>query len=238
MHLSTYLLTAGIAALVCAAPSGSKKRAPVEFVGVNESGAEFGDGKFPGVYGTDYTWYTLSTYDTFIGQGFNTFRLNFFMERLVPSQLTGSTDANYLGNLTQQVDYITSKGAYAILCPHNYGRYYGNIITDTAGFQAFWKTVAAQYQSNSRVIFDTNNEYHDMPGSLVASLNQAAINGIRAAGATSQWITAEGNAYTGAWTWTTATGTDGKTNADTMGSLSDPYNKLIYQVGVSVPRPG
>ena len=92
-----------------------------------------------------------------------------------------------------------------------------------------------------------NNEYHDMAGSLVAQLNQAAINGIRAAGATSQYITPEGNAYTGAWyislsvsshysclpfhrTWTTATGTDGKTNADTLGSLTDPSNKLIYQM--------
>lgn len=69
-----------------------------------------------------------------------------------------------------------------------------------------------------------------MAGTLVAQLNQAAINGIRSAGATSQYITAEGNAYTGAWTWTTQTGTDGKTNAQTMGSLTDSSNKVIYQV--------
>lgn len=70
-----------------------------------------------------------------------------------------------------------------------------------------------------------------MSSTLVAQLNQAAINGIRAAGATTQYITVEGNAYTGAWTWTTATGTDGKTNAQTMGSLTDSSaNKLIYQM--------
>ena len=80
------------------------------------------------------------------------------MERLVPTKLTGTPDKAYLGNLTQQVNYITGKGAYAIICPHNYGRYYGSVITDTAGFQAFWKTVATQYKANSKVIFDTNNE--------------------------------------------------------------------------------
>lgn len=69
-----------------------------------------------------------------------------------------------------------------------------------------------------------------MAGALVAELNQAAINGIRAAGATTQYITVEGNAYTGAWTWTTATGTDGETNAATMGSLTDSADKLIYQM--------
>ena len=90
--------------------------------------------------------------------------------------------------------------------------------------------MAKLYKNNNRVIFDTNNEFHDMAGSLVAQLNQAAIDGVRAAGATSQYITVEGNAYTGAWTWTTATGTDGKTNADTMGSLKDPQHKLIYQM--------
>lgn len=69
-----------------------------------------------------------------------------------------------------------------------------------------------------------------MPGTLVAQLNQAAIDGIRAAGATSQYITVEGNSYTGAWTWTTAEGTDGKTNAETMVDLTDPQNKLLYQM--------
>lgn len=101
----------------------------------------------------------------------------------------------------QIVSYITSKGAYAIIDSQNFGRYYGNVITDTSGFGTYWKTIAARFASNSKVIFDTNNEYHDMDNTLVAQLNQAAINGIRAAGATSQYIFVEGNSYTGAWTW-------------------------------------
>ena len=40
-----------------------------------------------------------------------------------------------------------------------------------------------------------------MDNSLVFRLNQAAIDGIRAAGATSQTIFVEGNSWSGAWTW-------------------------------------
>ena len=111
-----------------------------------------------------------------------------------------------------------------MITPHNYGRYYNKVITDVAGFQAFWKTVATPYRNNSRVIFDTNNEYHDMNQSLVVALNQAAINGIRSAGANTQYITPEGNSWTGAWTWVSSG------NADTMGALADPRDKLIFQM--------
>jgi endoglucanase len=123
----------------------------------------------------------------------------------------------------QTVDYITSKGAYALIVPHNYGRYYGNIITDVAGFKAYWKTTAAPFATNSKVMFDINNEFHDMDQTLVFNLNQAGIDGIREAGATTQWITPEGNSWTGAWTWVSA----GNTN---LGSLKDPSDKLIYQM--------
>jgi endoglucanase len=75
------------------------------------------------------------------------------------------------------------------------------IITDTNGFKTWWTSVAKRYASNSKVIFDTNNEFHDEDNTLVANLNQAAIDGIRAAGATSQYIFVEGNSWTGAWRW-------------------------------------
>ena len=79
------------------------------------------------------------------------------------------------------------------------GRYYDQIITDTAGFEAWWKTIAARFVDNELVIFDTNNEYHDMDNQLVADLNQAAVNGIRDSGATSQFIFLEANSWSGAW---------------------------------------
>jgi endoglucanase len=149
-------------------------------------------------------------------------RVCFSMERLVPNSLTGSPNADYMRNLTNTINMITSKGAYAILDPHNYGRYYGNIVTDASAFGAFWRTLATAFKENPRVIFDTNNEYHDMDQGLVLRLNQAAIDAIRGVGATSQYIFAEGNSWSGAWTWNV-------TNSN-LAALSDPSGKLVYEM--------
>jgi len=43
--------------------------------------------------------------------------------------MTGSINATYEAGLVSLVNYITNtKGAYAIVDPHNYARYYGNIV--------------------------------------------------------------------------------------------------------------
>ena len=145
------------------------------------------------------------------------------MERLTPT-LTSPLDAAYLGNLTQQIEYITSKGAYAMIQPHNYGRFNGAVITDVAGFKTWWTNVAAPFKDNELVVFDTNNEYHDMDQKLVFDLNQAAIDGVRAAGATKQYITPEGNSWSGAWTWVSSG------NAASLVNLKDPVDKLVFQM--------
>ena len=55
----------------------SSAAAKLNWFGINESGAEFGEGKYPGLYNKDYIWYDLNTIDQFISQGMNMFRLNF-----------------------------------------------------------------------------------------------------------------------------------------------------------------
>ena len=105
---------------------------------------------------------------TLTNEGFNVFRLPFLMERMVPNTLYGSANSAYLANYTSIVNYITNRGAWAIVDPHkhglpspllrkllmskSYGRYYNNIITDTSGFQTFWRTVASHFAGNSRVV--------------------------------------------------------------------------------------
>jgi len=196
------------------------------YFGTNESGAEFGNTAIPGQLGKDYTWPSPSSIDYFMSNGFNTFRIPTMMERIAPppTGMTGPFNLTYVSGLDTIVSYITGKGGYAIVDPHNFGRYNGNIITDTSGFQTFWQTLASRYASNGHVIFDTNNEYHDMDQSLVFSLNQAAINGIRAAGATEQLILVEGNSYTGAWTWISSG------NAASLISLTDPNHNFAYEM--------
>jgi endoglucanase len=128
---------------------------------------------------------------------------------------------------------------------------YGNIITSTTDFAAFWTILATEFADNELVIFDTSsfpfpphylpislskscmvliqmnpdNEYHTMDQTHVLNLNQAAINAIRAI-TTTQYIFVEGNSWSGAWTWTTIN--------DNMKALTDPSDpsgsKIIYEM--------
>ncbi|KAF9565260.1 endoglucanase [Agrocybe pediades] len=211
------------------APSSSicsGSRTKFKYFGVNESGAEFGDTAIPGVLGTDYTWPSPSSIDYFTSQGFNTFRIPFKLERMSPlsSGLTGSFDQTYLSGLKTIVNYITSKGAFAAIEPHNYMRYNNAVITSTSDFQTWWRNLANEFKSNSNVIFDVMNEPNGIDAGTVAQLNQAAINGIRAAGATSQLILVEGTSWTGAWTW------ESSGNAAAFTNIKDPNNNFAIQM--------
>ncbi|PNH38467.1 hypothetical protein VD0004_g8360 [Verticillium dahliae] len=192
-----------------------------KWYGTNEAGAEFGESVLPGQWGKHYIFPDTSTISTLLGQGYNTFRVQYKMERLAPNGITGALDAAYLRNLTEVVNFITGRGGYAVIDPHNYGRFNGAVITSTSAFKTYHQNVASQFASNSRVVWDTNNEYHSMDQALVVSLNQAAIDGIRAAGAT-QTIFVEGNQWSGAWSWVDVN--------DSMKNLVDPLNKIVYQM--------
>ncbi|PYI05518.1 glycoside hydrolase, partial [Aspergillus sclerotiicarbonarius CBS 121057] len=200
----------------------AKRASSFLWFGSNESGAEFGQTNIPGTLGTDYIWPAASDIQPLVNAGMNIFRVPFLMERLVPDNMTGAADATYMADLKATVKTITDLGAYAVVDPHNFGRYYGEIITSPSDFGAFWTTVASEFVDNELVVFDTNNEYHDMDQTLVLNLNQAAITSIRGTSATSQYIFIEGNSYSGAWTWTT-------TNTNLV-NLTDPSNKLIYEM--------
>ncbi|KAI5776409.1 glycoside hydrolase superfamily [Geopyxis carbonaria] len=233
MHLFSQLVTFSLAALAAGAAMNLDTRATCDgtrtkfkYFGVNEAGAEFGNNVVPGVLGTNYIWPTTTSIDYFMGKGFNTFRVAFLMERLSPpsSGLTGSFDATYLADFKKIASYITGKGGYVIGDPHNFGRYNGGIITDTSAFGTWCGKLATEFKSMPNFIFDTNNEYHDMDQTLVFNLNQACINGIRAAGATSQLILVEGNSYTGAWTWVSSG------NAASLINLKDPNNNMAFEM--------
>ncbi|KIO31173.1 glycoside hydrolase family 5 protein, partial [Tulasnella calospora MUT 4182] len=200
-----------------ATPSATTKK--FKLFGVNESCAEFGTA-IPGVLGTDYTWPEPSSIDYFVGKGFNTFRVAFTVERLTPGSLAGSYDSAYMASLKNTVSYITGKGAYAVIDPHNYLRYNGAVLTDVSAFANWWKNLANQFKDNSRVILDMQNEPWGIDATVVASFMQAAVNGIRSVGATNL-ILVEGTSWSGAWSWTTSSG-----NAAAFTGFTDPANNF------------
>ncbi|KAF3761002.1 family 5 glycoside hydrolase, partial [Cryphonectria parasitica EP155] len=193
-----------------------------KFFGASESGAEFGTGDIPGVWNTDYIFPNTSAIQVLIDNGMNMFRIPFLMERLAQGTMTATLDADYLANLTSVVEYITDAGSYAVLDPHNYARYDDTIISSTSDFTTFWTNVATQFADNANVVFDCNNEPHDMTtDTQTADLMQACVSAIRAAGATTQYIFVEGTSYTGAWTWTTSG------NSEYMANITDTVDDLL-----------
>jgi len=193
---------------------------------VNQSGAEFGNTVIPGTLGTDYTWPAPSSINYFVGQGFNFFRLPFLLERLCPpaTGITGPFDAHYFGNLSATVTEITSLGAYVAIEPHNFLIYNGQTLTSTSAFQTFWTNLASEFKTNNHVIFDLMNEPYQPTAQVVYEMMQAGVNGVRAAGATSQLILVEGTSYTGAWTWVSSG------NAAAFAALTDPNNNVAIEM--------
>lgn len=77
MLFQNVLAAAALVSSAFAAPSQEKRQNKLEWFGINESGAEFGEKNFTGVYGKEFIWYDLKTIDQFMEQGMNMFRLNF-----------------------------------------------------------------------------------------------------------------------------------------------------------------
>lgn len=69
-----------------------------------------------------------------------------------------------------------------------------------------------------------------MDQTLVFNLNQAAIDGIRAAGAVTQYIFAEGNSWSGASTWASVN--------DNLKNLIDPSEKIVYEMHLYLDSDG
>ncbi len=173
--------------------------------GVSVAGAEFGSPPTtsnPGVYNTDYTYPTDAEIRYYVGKGMNTFRLPFRWERLQNSQ-NAALNATELSRMDAFVSDATAKGAYVLLDPHNYERYYptsdpndliGSSAVPDSSFANFWSQVAAHYKGNSHVIFDLMNEPHDLPTEQIVASDNAAIAAIRTAGASNlifvegEWI--------------------------------------------------
>lgn len=79
MLFNNLLAAAALASTAFAAPAENRQSSnrKMKWFGINESGAEFGEKNFTGVYGKEFTWYDLNTIDKFMAEGMNMFRLNF-----------------------------------------------------------------------------------------------------------------------------------------------------------------
>jgi len=201
--------------------------------GVNLAGAECGS-TFPGTHGTHYIYpdpaYTnYTTLDYYLAKGMNTFRLPFRWERLQPTR-GAAFNAAELSRLRTTVDRIVGKGGYVLLDPHNYARYGAGVIggsVPNADFADFWSRLAQEFKNNPRIFFGLMNEPHSMRTEQWVTAANAAIQAIRATGATNL-ILVPGNAWSGAHSWSSSW--YGTPNAVAMLSIQDPGNNMAFEV--------
>lgn len=205
------------------------KASGIKYRGVNLSGASFGSA-LPGILGKDYGWPTHAEVDYFTAKGMNTFRVDFMWERMQP-KANGDLDATYAAAMDDLVAYATSHGANVVLNPQNFAKYYGSFVGSSAVpnsvFADFWHRMAQRYANNIHVMFGLMNEPHDLPTEQWVGAANAAIAGIRSAGATNL-IHVPGVAWTGAHAWSdTYYGTP---NAVAMLDIVDPGENYDFEV--------
>lgn len=199
-------------------------------VGVNFSGAEIKPSRIPGIINKDYHYPNRRDLKHFLDSGFTAFRLPFRWERL-QRNLGWELEARELGLIDDTVTYITDSGAYAILDPHNYARYFGKDIgsaqVPVSAFATFWAKLADHYKNNPRVVFGLMNEPHRIHADQWRIAAEAAVNAIRATGARNL-ILVPGTYWSGAHSWTKNRGSI--SNAAAFQDLRDPADNIAFEV--------
>lgn len=224
------LATAPAATPAPATAPASASNPGLSWRGVNLAGAEFGESKLPGAYGTDYIYPSNASVGYYKAKGMNLIRLPFRWERLQP-QLNQAVDPDELDRLKNFVDAATAEGMSVLLDPHNYARWHGDIVGSAAvpdtSFADFWQRLALQFKDNPRVLFGLMNEPNSMPSETWVAAANAGIAAIRATGAINV-ITVPGNGWTGAHSW--SQGFYGTPNAQAMLAVTDSGNNLVFEV--------
>ena len=218
----------GAAAISMAAAYSSMAMAAPSWVGVNLGAGEFGAGNLPGTRNTDYTYPTHAEIDYYSTKRMNVIRLPFLWER-VQHQQYGNLEPTDISIIDDLVDYASARGMATVLDVHNYGRYYNQVIGAAVPKEAFadlWYKLAMRYK-NKMVIFNIMNEPNNETTETWFNAAQAAVYGIRNAGARNL-ILVPGNGWTGAWSWDS--NYYGTPNKDVMINIQDPGNYFAYDV--------
>ncbi|EJD03695.1 endoglucanase [Fomitiporia mediterranea MF3/22] len=222
----------GTATTSSSSPAPSSPASSIPFMGgVNTAGYDFSvatNGSFSGTGVSP----PVDQFTHFASQGANIFRIPFAWQLMTPT-VGGSINETFfqIYDTTVQAALSSGSNVHAILDVHNYARWNGEIIAQGGPtndqFASLWSQIAEKYASESRVIFGVMNEPHDIPDLKAwAGSVQAAVNAIRAAGATSQLILIPGSSYSSAQALPTEAGPDLLTVTDPAGGTS----KLLFDV--------
>ncbi|MBX9880141.1 MAG: glycoside hydrolase family 5 protein [Candidatus Obscuribacterales bacterium] len=202
--------------------------APMKYQGVNISGSEWASHRIPGRFDYDYIFPIPSEIDYFANKGMNIIRVPFLWERMQPTAY-GPLDATYAGRYDAVVVKATSRNLAVIVDIHNFGKYNGLLVGTSGGhpnavFADIWTKLATRYKSYPNVIFGIMTEPvgKKLTATTWLASAQAAINAIRATGATNMILVP--GAYWG------SANEFVELNASQMIKITDPMNNVCYDV--------
>lgn len=203
--------------------------------GVNLSGAEFGQSHIPGVFNTDYTYNSETTFRYFATRNLTLVRFPVMWERLQP-QLQGPLDPLNLSLLHGAVAWARDNGVQFVLDVHNFGRYSvnenGRVVTyvldapvngavkvSRADLADLWVRLSREFAAEPAVYaYDLMNEPHDLPD--WKGISQTVLTAIRNTG-DRKLIMVPGDSWSSANRW-----------VSTHGSLAwilDPAGNFAYE---------
>ena len=175
----------------------------------------------------------------------NIFRLPFGWQYAVANNLGGPLDPTFMATYDSMVQACLATGASCILDLHNYARWNGQIVGQSAisndALVSFWTQfvpppafptkinfhrLATEYACEESIIFGIMNEPHDLSTSTWSTTVSSVVSAIRSTGALSQKILLPGNAWTSVGAFSTDSGPALSSIIDHDGSTTN----LIFDV--------
>lgn len=215
------------------------------FSGVNLP--QYTDGAVPGRFGVEYSMPTTATLDAFQKLGLNTVHALVQWERVQPGLATGqrAVDQVYLERMDafavecgkRKLTMVIGLRSFAEYNTPSGPKYLGTGIPSDAFFE-LWVDLANRYSRHDAVIFDLMNEpkgYAAITTETWRKAAQLAVAGIRTAGFTKDILVC-GNGYSSARGWTQ--NWYGTPNSVEMVKLTDPMNRLLYNVHMYMDADG
>lgn len=200
---------------------------PINLVGINLAGAEFGaDVGLPGVYLKQYIYPGEADFKRYAERNLKLVRLPFRWERIQP-RLNGELNSVELRRMLTTLDHAKKYNMQVILDMHNYYRYHGKMIgsneVPVSAFADAWRRIAQKVASHPAVYgYGLMNEPHTTNGKWPAAA-LAAAKSIRNIDA-EKWVVIAGDRWSSAFHWPSY-----NTQLVKDPWMRDPNNNLMFE---------
>ncbi len=199
-------------------------------LGVNLSGAEFGNTHLPGKLNKDYIYPADEDLRYFQQAGMGIIRLPFLWER-IQHELYGPLDTAELEELRRFVSAARALNLCVLLDLHNFGSYRGQELGSPAlpgsALTDVWLRLQRAFPDADTSALGLMNEPAPIPMAAWTAMAQETVLALRAAGAKNLILVPSGR-WSGAHEWHRRF--DGVTPAESFRTFHDPLNNYAIEL--------